>query len=62
MKKKQWIKTFFGVGLCVGFALIMIGFVAWLFGELYRIAIFAGTMLFATGVGYANCIEEDSKK
>ena len=56
---KGFIKTFFGVGVCVGFVLLCFGFFAYLFGTLYRIAIFAGTMLCASGLGYAQFCEEE---
>lgn len=58
---RGFIKTFFGVGVVVGMGLLAFCFFAFLFGTLYRIAIFAGTMLCATGCGYAQICEEEQK-
>lgn len=58
---KGFIKAFFGLGVIVGMALLAFGFFAYLFGTLYRIAIFAGTLLCATGCGYAQICEEEPK-
>lgn len=58
---RRFIKTFLGVGVVVGMGLLAFGFFAYLFGTLYRIVIFAGTLLCATGCGYAQICDEEQK-
>lgn len=58
---KGFVKTFLGVGVVAGMCLLVFGFAAWLFGTLYRVAIFAGTMLCAAGAGYAQIAEEEDE-
>lgn len=56
---RNTIKSLFGFGVVVGLVLLGIGFVAYLFGTLYRIAIFAGAVLCSAGLGYAQIGEGD---
>lgn len=56
---KGIIKSALGLGVIIGMVLLGIGFVAYLFGTLYRIAIFAGTVLCSAGIGYAQIGEGD---
>lgn len=52
------IKTILGLGVIIGMVLLAIGFFLFLFEEPYRLCIAVGTLLCATGIGYANMIEE----
>ena len=56
---RNTIKSLFGIGVVVGLVLLGIGFVAYLFGTLNRIAIFAGTVLCSAGLGYAQIGGDD---
>lgn len=50
---KGIIKSALGLGVIIGMVLLGIGFFRFLLGEPYRIAILAGTLLCAVGIGYA---------
>ncbi len=56
-----FLKTFFGVGVVVGMTLLAVGFFLFLFQEPYRLCIAVGTLLCATGCGYAQICEEEPK-
>ena len=59
---KSFIKTIFGLGVIVGMVLLFVGFMLYLFGAAYRIAVAMGTLLCTMGWEYAQICETEEEE